>query len=168
MDPWVGIEVVKGVVTEGSVFWDITSCLLLASYLFLAWLTLQPWRWWRNISIKMCDFEPTTQNYVPQSRTLYALMSVQKSTCRLQGSKVQTRFSHTQKKKQTPWLMSASELCRPSDRRLSAKLVPNLADRGCRVVSATNPDGPQLVINMQIISSQDSCRHAMHYHYARI
>jgi hypothetical protein len=31
-----------------------------------------------------------------------------------------------------------SELYRPSDRRLSAKLVATLADRGCRVVSATN------------------------------
>jgi hypothetical protein len=30
-------------------------------------------------------------------------------------------------------------LYRPSDRRLSAKLVPTLADKGCRVVSATNP-----------------------------
>jgi hypothetical protein len=30
---------------------------------------------------------------------------------------------------------------RPSDRRLSAKLVPTLVDRGCRVVSATNPHG---------------------------
>jgi hypothetical protein len=29
----------------------------------------------------------------------------------------------------------------PSDRRLSAKLVPTLADKGCRVVSATNPRG---------------------------
>jgi hypothetical protein len=27
----------------------------------------------------------------------------------------------------------------PSDRRLSAKLVPTFADRGCRVVSATDP-----------------------------
>jgi hypothetical protein len=30
---------------------------------------------------------------------------------------------------------------RAIDRRLSAKLVPTLADRGCRVVSATNPHG---------------------------
>jgi hypothetical protein len=30
---------------------------------------------------------------------------------------------------------------RPSDRRLSAKLVPTLADRGCRVVSVTDPHG---------------------------
>jgi hypothetical protein len=33
-------------------------------------------------------------------------------------------------KKQTLWLESASELHPPSDRRLSAKLVPTFADRG--------------------------------------
>jgi hypothetical protein len=44
-------------------------------------------------------------------------------------------------KKQTPWLESASELYRARDSRLSAKLVPTLADRGCRVVSAANPQG---------------------------
>jgi hypothetical protein len=42
------------------------------------------------------------------------------------------------KTKQTPWPESASELYRPSDRRLSAKLVPTLTDRGCCVVSATD------------------------------
>jgi hypothetical protein len=31
---------------------------------------------------------------------------------------------------QTPWPESASELYRPSDRRLSARLVPTFADRG--------------------------------------
>jgi hypothetical protein len=35
-------------------------------------------------------------------------------------------------------------LYRPSDRRVPAKLVPTLADRGCRVVSATNPHGRNL------------------------
>jgi hypothetical protein len=39
----------------------------------------------------------------------------------------------------TPWFQSASELYRPSDRSLSAKLVPTLADRWCQVVSATDP-----------------------------
>jgi hypothetical protein len=34
-----------------------------------------------------------------------------------------------------------NKLHRPSDRRLSAKLVPTFADRGCRVVSATDPHG---------------------------
>jgi hypothetical protein len=39
----------------------------------------------------------------------------------------------------TPWPWSASELYRPSDRRLSGKLVSILTDRKCRVVSAKNP-----------------------------
>jgi hypothetical protein len=30
---------------------------------------------------------------------------------------------------------------RPSDRRLSAKLLPTFRERGCRVVSATDPHG---------------------------
>jgi hypothetical protein len=34
---------------------------------------------------------------------------------------------------------SASKLYRASDRRLSAKLVPTFADRGCYVVSVTDP-----------------------------
>jgi CBS-domain-containing membrane protein len=44
-------------------------------------------------------------------------------------------------KKTPPWSESASELYRPSDRRLSAKLVPTFADRGCHMVSVTNPYG---------------------------
>jgi hypothetical protein len=42
------------------------------------------------------------------------------------------------KNKRTPWPESTSELYRPSDRRLSEKLVPPFANRGCRVVSATD------------------------------
>jgi hypothetical protein len=48
---------------------------------------------------------------------------------------------NTQKK---PWPESASELYRPSDRHLSAKLVPTFADRGCHVVSVTDPYGRNL------------------------
>jgi hypothetical protein len=36
------------------------------------------------------------------------------------------------------------ELNRQSGRHLSAKLVPTFADRGCRVVSATDPHGRSL------------------------
>jgi hypothetical protein len=43
--------------------------------------------------------------------------------------------------KQTPWPESANELYRPRDRRLLAKLLPTLADRGCHVVSVTDPNG---------------------------
>jgi CBS-domain-containing membrane protein len=45
------------------------------------------------------------------------------------------------KKTQTPWAESASELYRPSDLHLSAKLVPTFADRGCHVVKVTDPHG---------------------------
>jgi hypothetical protein len=41
--------------------------------------------------------------------------------------------------KKTAWPESASELDRPSGRRLSAKLLPSFADRGCHVVSVTDP-----------------------------
>jgi hypothetical protein len=41
-------------------------------------------------------------------------------------------------KQQTPWPESASELYRPRDNRLSAKLVPNYADKG---VSRGHRDG---------------------------
>jgi hypothetical protein len=49
-------------------------------------------------------------------------------------------YIHTYvKNRQTPWPESASEHYRPSDRRLSAKLVSIFADRGCCVVSTTDP-----------------------------
>jgi hypothetical protein len=41
----------------------------------------------------------------------------------------------------TPWSESASELYRPSDRRLSAKSLATFADKGCHVVSVTDPYG---------------------------
>jgi hypothetical protein len=51
-------------------------------------------------------------------------------------------LSDTQKaNKKTPWSESASELRRPSDRRLSAKWLPTFADKGCHVVSVTDPYG---------------------------
>jgi hypothetical protein len=37
--------------------------------------------------------------------------------------------------------LGRKQLYRPSDRRLSKKLVPTFADRGCRVVSATDLHG---------------------------
>jgi hypothetical protein len=49
------------------------------------------------------------------------------------------RNEHRPMFKKPPWHESAKELYRPSDRRLSAKLVPTFADRGCYVVSVTDP-----------------------------
>jgi hypothetical protein len=42
---------------------------------------------------------------------------------------------------ESPWSESTSELYRPSDRRLSAKLMLTFADSGCHVVSITDPYG---------------------------
>jgi hypothetical protein len=41
--------------------------------------------------------------------------------------------------KKTPWPRSASELYRPSDRRLSVRFVPTFEDRECHVVCVTDP-----------------------------
>jgi hypothetical protein len=49
------------------------------------------------------------------------------------------RYNKAKKKTKPPWPESAIELYRPNDRRLSAKLVPTFADRGCHVVSVTYP-----------------------------
>jgi hypothetical protein len=46
--------------------------------------------------------------------------------------------------KKTPWSESASELHRQSDRRLSANWLPTFADKGCHVVSLTDPHGRSL------------------------
>jgi hypothetical protein len=59
--------------------------------------------------------------------------------------KLDVRCHTTNKQtKQSPWSESASELYRPSDRRLSAKRLPTCADRGCHVVSVTDPYGRTL------------------------
>jgi hypothetical protein len=44
-----------------------------------------------------------------------------------------------------PWPESASELYRPSDHRMSTKLVPIFSDRGCHAVIVTDPYGRILV-----------------------
>jgi hypothetical protein len=48
------------------------------------------------------------------------------------------RKGHDKITEQTPRFESESELYRPSDRRLSAKLVPTFAGRRCHVVSVTD------------------------------
>jgi hypothetical protein len=48
-------------------------------------------------------------------------------------------YSQKLKKIKLPWPESASKLHRPSDRHLSAKLVPTFVDRGMHVVIATDP-----------------------------
>jgi hypothetical protein len=52
-------------------------------------------------------------------------------------------------KNNTSWSESASELYRPSNRRLSAKWLPTCADRGCHMVSVMDPYGRILGFSRQ-------------------
>jgi hypothetical protein len=76
-------------------------------------------------------------------------------------------YTNKQTNKLTPLFESASVLCRPSDRRLSAKLVPTFADRGCHEVSMTDPYGRVLgflpffthcVLSLLRFACQMNCR----------
>jgi hypothetical protein len=58
------------------------------------------------------------------------------SNCIILSPLILLHLSH-----KTPWPESASELYRPSDSPLSAKLVPTFKDRGCHVASVTDPYG---------------------------
>jgi hypothetical protein len=88
------------------------------------------------------------------SRTLNASYEVRLPWCRIhlsdQSSGLFLRtdswtilhiFSPSLDPPKTPWSESASELYRPSDRRLSAKWLPTFAERGCHMVSVTDPYG---------------------------
>jgi hypothetical protein len=66
------------------------------------------------------------------------------------------RLSYAAQRKQTPWPQSASELYRPSDRRMSVKLVPTFSDRGCRVISTTDPHCRILTFLLLFLSSSSS------------
>jgi hypothetical protein len=55
-------------------------------------------------------------------------------------SRMMFRYKNLLKKLNSLALV-ASELYGPSDRRLSVELMPTFADRGCHVVSATDPHG---------------------------
>jgi hypothetical protein len=82
---------------------------------------------------------------VPTSRFPHKLL-----VCRPEGGMGgelgHQRDTIKQKTKRSPWPESASELYRPSDRRLSAKLVTTFARRGSHVVSVTDTYGRNLVL----------------------
>jgi hypothetical protein len=75
-----------------------------------------------------------------QSQSLFALLSIYLSIY-VSLPIYRPIHLHTYLSKKTPWPESASELYRPNDRRLSAKLMPTLENSGFHVVSVTNPYG---------------------------
>jgi hypothetical protein len=59
----------------------------------------------------------------------------------VEGSQLFCKFGFKVAEGKTPWPESASELYRPSDHRLSTKLVPTFAKRRCHMVSVTDAYG---------------------------
>jgi hypothetical protein len=93
--------------------------------------------WGANVFQPFLCLSQTNLNSVRFNSKLFKFeLNIPKANYQVRSSK-EEETKHN-KQNQTPWLQSASELYRPSYRRFSAKLVPTLADRGCRVVSTTN------------------------------
>jgi hypothetical protein len=66
-------------------------------------------------------------------------------------------------KKKTLWPESASKLYQPNDHHLLAKLVLTFSDRGCHVVSVTDPYGRILSFpwNMSTWGKTERVRHTL-------
>jgi hypothetical protein len=82
----------------------------------------------------LAQFLACIQGYVPQIsiRTPFILFHLFSKTLRNYASSRVDFFLNL-------WFESASEPYQLSNRRLSAKLVPTFVDRGCHVVSVTDP-----------------------------
>jgi hypothetical protein len=100
----------------------------------------------QNVSEKS-DSEPCRKRWSPGKTRVAASIMCPRD--------IGTFFTHgnrfNNKTKKTPWSESASKLYWPSDRRLSAKRLPTFADRGCHVVSVTDPSG-RILISLIIFS----------------
>jgi hypothetical protein len=73
------------------------------------------------------------------TRLAYRVQEMESVSSSLKPLPVFTHRRENLKSQNTPWPDSARELYRPSDGRLSGKLMPTFADRGCYVASVTNP-----------------------------
>jgi hypothetical protein len=82
----------------------------------------------------------TKQNLLPTSRWFLAWLIIRlRRWSRHVPPKSWLTFNGLKKKISVAWVRE--QIYRPSDRRLSAKKVPSFADRGCRTVSVTDPNG---------------------------
>jgi hypothetical protein len=96
----------------------------------------------RNPS-KICTYEWPVTLCLGGTKSLFTIPTMQnKSGNFLTAPRIKTLKDESQRlNKQNPWSESASELYRPSDRRLSAKWLPTFAEKECQVVSVTDPYG---------------------------
>jgi hypothetical protein len=104
---------------------------------------------WFQRTTRLCISEDSTLHKKREKLQFHAEISVYCREKFVSSSQVIVLICHildvgsnlARVKKKTQWPETASELYRPSDRRLSAKRLPTCADRGCHVVSATDPSG---------------------------
>jgi hypothetical protein len=98
---------------------------------------------------KQCEFQLSTWRYIPEDRTFQVLVRIMGNfpqsfisyTTILFSWVIVTVFLVPPLKKTKLHGRSPQANYRPSDRRLSAKLVPAFAGRGCCVISAKNSHG---------------------------
>jgi hypothetical protein len=93
-----------------------------------------------------CSYPRDSRLCVPESWSVLDGIDRISSTCPESNSDNLARSQSLQQqtyqtKKKTSVALVSKRTIRPSDRRLSAKLMPTFADRGCRVVRATDPHG---------------------------
>jgi hypothetical protein len=93
-----------------------------------------------NLIYRLINLLLATADLIETNKYLIGIYSVLFAICRMPEELVAMTDETTKTK--PPWRESASELYRPSDPRLSAKLVSILAHRGCHVVSVTDPLRP--------------------------
>jgi hypothetical protein len=71
----------------------------------------------------------------------YVVILIFRTSSQIQNPPRTVGQLHCEGVEKNPWPYSASELYRPSQRHLSAKLVPTFAYRQCHVVNVTDPYG---------------------------
>jgi hypothetical protein len=100
------------------------------------------WQWYRINWLS--GHHPSSSSHLNRFGDWAVFVNSAQSTALVRNHTSTKQYHILYKQKQTPWPESVSELYRPSDRCLSAKLVPTFADRRCHVVSVTNPYGRNL------------------------
>jgi hypothetical protein len=96
------------------------------------------------LKVRNIDMERDADN--PQGRSIHHICRALHNVAHISlhkylNTEIGNKVHYLSFVKKTPWPESASKLFPPSDRRLSAKLVPTFADRGCHVVNMTDPYG---------------------------
>jgi hypothetical protein len=129
-------EVFTAVNMKNTVFWYVTSCNLVEA-----------------------SQEPAVS--YPGSKTHSTALKIEAVYSSETSVNLTTHHGFTYKQTNSVAWVRKRELYRPNDRRLSAKLVPTLAGRGCRVVSATNP--PQSLISVLYNGSANSVEYLLSY-----